>query len=131
MLVVMHYASALRRRYKRINNLLIKANDLHNIINSLIPKYAPNKAINNVKTIREVTDYYLLLSELVEIFNKIFGWQIFFATENVILTLLDMLNNLMINLDDSQNSTHVNHDFKTILFLVSFCIILIVSITYC
>ncbi|CAH0553449.1 unnamed protein product [Brassicogethes aeneus] len=71
-IVILHFASALRSRFKRINNLLIKTNDLHNIINYFIPNGVPHR-IDNLKSINEVTEFYLLLTELVDMFNKIFG----------------------------------------------------------
>lgn len=125
-LILVHFASALRARFKKINNMLIKTNDLHNIINNFIPKYAP-KRINNLQSIKEVTDYYLLLSELVDMFNKLFGWQIFLMTENIIISLLEVLNSLMLSIDYTQVTTDARHDFRTILFLASLSLVFIVS----
>lgn len=126
MLVVFHFASALRGRYKRINTLLVKTSDLHNVINNFIPK--GSESINNLKSIREVTDYYLLLSELVDMFNKLFGWQIFFVTENIILLLLEVFNFLTLSIDYTQKTSDAAHNLRTIFFLTSLCILLIVSI---
>ncbi|XP_018560789.1 uncharacterized protein LOC108903183 [Anoplophora glabripennis] len=124
-LILVHFASALRARFRKINNMLIKSNDLHNIINNFIPKYAPER-INNLKSIKEVTDYYLLLSELVDMFNKLFGWQIFLMTENIIISLLEVLNSLMLSIDYTQVTTDARHDFRTIMFLASLSLVFIV-----
>ncbi|XP_028130736.1 putative gustatory receptor 39b [Diabrotica virgifera virgifera] len=118
MLVILHFAAALSNRYKRINNLLIKSNDFYNIFNCLIVKGSEEK-LNNLKSIKEVTDYYLLLSDLVEMFNKLFGWQILIVTEYVLLFFLEFFNGLMLSLDPAQKSG-VYHDLKTVISLVIF-----------
>ncbi|XP_028130739.1 gustatory and pheromone receptor 39a-like [Diabrotica virgifera virgifera] len=133
MLVILHFASALSNRYKKINNLLIKSNDFHNIFNSLIGKGSKDK-LNNLKSIKEVTDYYLLLSDLVEMFNKLFGWQIFIVTEYILLFFLEFSNGLMLSLDPAQKSG-VYHDLRTVLSLVLFSLLTIcyqaMIILYC
>ncbi|KAG5873900.1 hypothetical protein JTB14_005511 [Gonioctena quinquepunctata] len=125
MLVVLHFASALSGRYKRINKLLVKSNDLHNIINSFIPK-GNTKQINNLKSIKEVTDYYLLLSEMVDMFNRLFGWQIFLVTENIIFLLLDVANSFMVSLDHSQKFSEGNDEIGTIVLLISISVMMII-----
>lgn len=125
-LVILHFASALAARYKKINSLLIKSNDLHNIFNSLIP-IKGSERLNNLKSIREVTDYYILLSDLVDMFNILFGWQILFITELVIVILLEVFNNLSLNLDTSLITSDAFHDFRTIFLLILFSVIIAVS----
>ncbi|XP_074038781.1 uncharacterized protein [Leptinotarsa decemlineata] len=125
MIVVFHFASALAGRYKRINKLLVKSHDLHNIINNFIPRGSTER-ISNLKSIKEVTDYYLLLSELVDMFNKLFGWQVFFATENIIVLLLDVSNSLMLSTDRNQKISEINNNFRTIFCLISISIIMII-----
>lgn len=123
-IVILHFASALRSRFRRINNLLIKTNDLHNMINYFIPNGTPQ--IDNLKSINDVTEFYLLLTELVDMFNKIFGWQIFFMTETIIILLLECLNNLMLSIDSNRGTFGVQQEIKTVFFMALYSIILIV-----
>lgn len=129
MLVIIHFASALRGRFKRINTLLVKSNDIHNIINNFISKGMARR-VDNLKSIEEVTDNYLLLSEMVDIFNKLFGWQIFFITENIILLLLEFSNVLMLSIDSTQTTIDAFHDSTTIIFLMVLAVIFLVSIFF-
>ncbi|KAJ8951521.1 hypothetical protein NQ318_000218 [Aromia moschata] len=123
-LVVHHFAKALRARFKRINGLLVKSNDLRKIIKRLIPK-TDSSHFNNLKCINDVTDYYLFLSELVDMFNKLFGWQIFFMTEILIVMLLELMNSFMLAIDFTQVTTDAHHDLRTIFFLVALSVVLI------
>ncbi|KAJ8921558.1 hypothetical protein NQ315_010463 [Exocentrus adspersus] len=125
-LVLMHFAAALSVRFKRINNILTKSSNLHGVISNFVPKYATG-GLNNLKSIKEVSDYYLLLSELVDMFNKLFGWQIFLMTENIIAVLLEIFNSLMLAIDYTQKTSDAHHDFRTILVLTSLVLIFILA----
>ncbi|CAH1995676.1 unnamed protein product [Acanthoscelides obtectus] len=133
-LVELHFASALRKRYKKINMLLLKTTDLQNILNNFIAHYGTT-GVDNLRSIKEVTDYYLLLSELVDIFNKLFGWQIFLLTESTIIQILLVLNTVMLSLDSSQHSLDALHDLGDLFFVVAgaACLIFfqVMVILYC
>nr|CAH7768613.1 unnamed protein product [Callosobruchus chinensis] len=133
-LVELHFASALRKRYKKINMLLLKTSDLQNILNNFLAHCGTN-GVDNLKSIKEVTDYYLLLSELVDIFNKLFGWQIFLLTESTLIQILIVLNTVMLSLDYEQHSLDALHDFGSLFFVVAGAVCLIffqvMVILYC
>ncbi|KAJ8984240.1 hypothetical protein NQ317_007472 [Molorchus minor] len=117
-LLVAHFASAIRERFKRVNNILIKTNGLRNVINAFISNGAADK-INNLQNTDEVTECYLLLTELVDMFNKLFGWQIFFMTVNIVVQILEIVNGLMNDVVYSQGSSNVLYDSRIVIFLVA------------
>ncbi|XP_074038462.1 uncharacterized protein [Leptinotarsa decemlineata] len=120
LLVVSHFASALAERSKTINKLLVKSS-LHSTAHNFIV----SQRSSNIKSVKDVTYYYLLLSELIEKFNTLFGWQIFLATENIFMLLLDISNSLMLATDRTQKFSETNNNFKTIFCLTSISILII------
>lgn len=101
--VILSCASAwnIRKIFENFNEVLIKIKPNHMYVvkvkhsNSISP--ITLERFNNLNHVKSTTKLFTILSDLVELYNKIFGWQILILMGIVLMTLLESFNFIMVS----------------------------------
>lgn len=101
-ILMCNFAISIKQRFKYFNKMLktISTNNNKKIfvvktksISYAVPTELNSFGLNNLKSI---TRMFTVLSELIHLYNKIFGWQILILLGMVLLSLLESFNFIMV-----------------------------------
>lgn len=95
------FAWGIRKMFANFNEVLMKIKPSHLYVvkakrsNSISPITLDR--FNNLNHVKNTTKMFTVLSDLVELYNKIFGWQILILMGIVLMTLLESFNFIMVS----------------------------------